>query len=655
VVENSGNSLEEQIHATKALGYRADINGLRGLAVMLVVLYHLGIRTVRGGYVGVDVFFVISGYLISAIIISEVQSAQFSIAKFYERRIRRIGPAFFVVLCATSVAAYVYLLPSELKAFSKSLLSATFSGSNFYFWGKSGYFDTSSDTAPLLHTWSLAVEEQFYLVFPLLILAIQKWAPKKLKLVVVLLAITSLVLGSIQAFLNPSSAFFLPFGRAWELMLGTLLFLKVFPQFEKKWSRELAGWSGLALILAAGLLYSSKTAFPGLSALLPCMGTALIIAAGTHAPSMVGRLLSTRPMVGLGLISYSLYLWHWPVLVFQRLGTMLIRGASAHVAQAAIFGVALAASYLSWRFVEEPFRRNHPPIPRRILFGFAGSGMLVMSVAAIVTVQLGGFPNRYSKEAARVAQYLDFRAASEFRTGKCFITSGNTVLDFDPSVCMAERSDEPNVLLIGDSHAAQLWWGLSNTYRGINFMQATASGCLPTVEQAIRSNPNCTTLMKNIYSDFLATHRVDQVLIAGRWESGDLDRLRATLTWFKNRSINVVLFGPMLQYDTSFPRLLAKSIQLNEPSFADQHRVREFELLDADMSKMSESLNVSYVSFFDVLCGDRHCVEYAQSAPLLSDSSHFTPEGSILFATRLRDSELGAIGRQVSMFQHFQP
>lgn len=637
--------MKDHKHATTALGYRADINGLRGLAVILVVLFHLGIRVVRGGYVGVDVFFVISGYLISAIIISDVQANKFSIAKFYERRVRRIGPAFFVVLCASSIAAYIYLLPSELKTFAKSLLSATFSASNFYFWAKAGYFDNSSDTAPLLHTWSLAVEEQFYLVFPLLILAIHKWAPKKLRLSVVLLAVASLILGSIQAFKGLSSAFYLPFGRAWELLLGTMLFLKVFPQFEKKWPRELAAWSGLALVLFAGLFYSTKTPFPGLTALIPCVGTALIIAAGTHASTMVGRVLSTKPIVGLGLISYSLYLWHWPLIVFQRLGTMLIRGASVHVTQAAILAAALAASYLSWRFVEEPFRRNYPPIPRRVLFGLAGSGMLAVSALAILILQSGGFPTRYSKEAVRVAQYMDHQEPSQYRQGKCFITSGNTILDFDSSVCLAERSDKPNVLLIGDSHAAQLWWGLSNTYQGINFMQATASGCLPTLGQAMRSSSVCTTLMNKIYSDFLVTHHVDRVLIAGRWVSSDLERLRSTLTSLKSQNINVVLFGPMIQYDTSFPRLLAKSIQLNEPDFPDQHRVQEFERLDGDMRKMSAALDVPYVSFFSILCTDRHCVEYAQQAPLLSDNSHFTPEGSMLFASRLRGSELGAIGR----------
>jgi peptidoglycan/LPS O-acetylase OafA/YrhL len=637
--------LKEQVHATSALGYRADINGLRGLAVILVVLYHLGIRIVPGGYVGVDVFFVISGYLISAIIISEVQANRFSIAKFYERRVRRIGPAFFVVLCVVSATAYIYLLPTELKDFAKSLLSATFSASNFYFWGKAGYFDTSSETAPLLHTWSLAVEEQFYLVFPMLIMAIHKWAPKKLKVSVVLLTLASLGFGSIQVFVNPSSAFYLPFGRAWELLLGSLLFLEVFPRFRNTWLREFAAICGLVLILAAGLFYSTKTPFPGLSALLPCVGTALIVAAGTHATTMVGRALSTKPMVGLGLISYSLYLWHWPIIVFQRLGTVLISGASAHATQAAIFAVALAMSYLSWRFVEEPFRRNNPPIARRVLFGFAGTGVLAVSASAIVILLSGGFPSRYSKEAVRVAQYLDRKEPGQYRQGKCFITSGNSASDFDSSVCLAERSDQPNVLLIGDSHAAQLWWGLSNTYREINFMQATASGCLPTLEQAMRSNVACTTLIKNIYSDFLPTHRVDRVLIAGRWVNGDLGRLRSTLMWLKNRNINVVLFGPMIQYDTSFPRLLAKSIQLNEPDFPDQHRVQEFERLDADMREMSASLDVPYVSFFKILCADQHCVEYARQAPLLSDNSHFTAEGSMLFAARLQGSELGAIGR----------
>jgi peptidoglycan/LPS O-acetylase OafA/YrhL len=632
-------------HRAASIGYRADINGLRGVAVILVVLYHLGIRSVRGGFIGVDVFFVISGFLISAIILSEVQSGKFSIGRFYERRIRRIGPALLFMMCSTVVLAYFYLLPSETKEFAKSLLAAVFSSANIFFWAKSGYFDTSSETQPLLHTWSLAVEEQFYLVFPLLIMAIHRWAPRRLKLSVILLTIISLVFGSIQVFVSPSSAFYLPFGRAWELLLGTLLYLKLFPEFERRWLRELGAGIGLALILTAGLVYSAKMPFPGLSAILPCLGTALIIAAGTSSTTVVGRLLSMKPMVALGLISYSLYLWHWPILVFQRLGTLLINGASAHTTQAAIFAGALGISYLSWRFVEEPFRRNHPPIPRRLLFTATGVSMFVVSALALVILKTGGFPNRYSEEAVRVTQYLDYSAEGEYRQGKCFITSGNRVSDFDASTCLAERADERNVLLIGDSHAAQLWWGLSNTYKDTNFMQATASGCLPTLEQASRSNPNCVQLMDGIYSDFLPKHRVDQVLIAGRWVKSDLGRLRATLTWLKERSINVVLFGPMIQYDSSFPRLLARSIQLKNPDFPDQHRLDEFERLDDEMRNMSAELGVSYVSFFKILCTDRHCVEYAQRVPLQFDNSHFTAEGSMLFAARLRTSDRQAVVR----------
>jgi peptidoglycan/LPS O-acetylase OafA/YrhL len=632
-------------HRAASVGYRADINGLRGIAVILVVLYHLGIRSVRGGFIGVDVFFVISGFLISAIILSDVQAGKFSLGRFYERRIRRIGPALLFMMCGTIVLAYFYLLPSEMKSFAKSLLSAAFSSANIFFWSKSGYFDTSADTQPLLHTWSLAVEEQFYVVFPLLVMAIHKWAPKRLKLSVALLALASLVVGSIQAIVNPSSAFYLPFGRAWELLLGTLLFLKVFPEFERRWTREIAAASGLALILVAGFFYSPKTPFPGLTALLPCVGTALIIAAGTRSTTIVGRLLSTKPMVGLGLISYSLYLWHWPILVFQRLGTLLINGASAHLTQAVILVTSIVVSYLSWRFIEEPFRRNNPPIPRRVLFTATGVSMVAVSALGLLILQTGGFPNRYSNEAVRVAQYLDYNAKGEYRQGKCFITSGNTASDFDPAVCLAERSDERNVLLIGDSHAAQLWWGLSNTYHETNFLEATASGCLPTLEQAPRSNPNCVSIMNRVYSDFLPNHHVDEVLIAGRWVKGDLDRLRATLTSLKERNVNVVLFGPMVQYDSSFPRLLARAIQLKDPDFPDQHRLEEFERLDDEMSKMSTELNVSYVSFFKVLCADRHCVEYAQQAPLQSDNSHFTPEGSIFFAARLRSSDLLAIAR----------
>jgi peptidoglycan/LPS O-acetylase OafA/YrhL len=262
------------------LSYRADIDGLRAVAVLLVVACHMGIYKCRGGFIGVDVFFVISGYLISSVILSEIASSQFSLFSFYERRIRRIVPALVVMLLATSFLAYRYLLPVEMEDFAKSLVASIFSQSNFYFWSQSGYFDAPAALKPLLHTWSLAVEEQFYVFFPLFLLAIRRFFPTRLRLSIVLIAILSFVASAIGAYLYPNSTFYLAPTRAWELLLGTLLSLKLFPEISGAVWRNGSTIAGITSILLAAVFFSSSTAFPGLAALAPCLGAALIIAGG---------------------------------------------------------------------------------------------------------------------------------------------------------------------------------------------------------------------------------------------------------------------------------------------------------------------------------------------------------------------------------------
>lgn len=623
--------------------YRPDIDGLRAVAVLLVVLSHLGFHFVKGGFVGVDIFFVISGYLISSIIVSEAQADKFSLARFYERRIRRIGPALLVMMIATSALAYLYLFPSEMKQFATSAIYATLSASNIFFWSKSSYFDTVSDFQPLLHTWSLAVEEQFYLFFPLLITAVYRWVPTKLRATIVALASVSFAISAAQVVLAPTSAFYLPFGRAWELLMGTMVYLRLFPALTTRVQRNLASSAGAAMISVAAFQYSPKMPFPGVAALLPCVGTALVIAAGIEGASLVGKVLSVKPVVGIGLISYSLYLWHWPILVFQRLNSFLLLRASVHRVQLAVLCVSLVIAYLSWRFVEKPFRAPRPTVSRSMLFRVASACALTVVVISMAALTAQGIPSRYPREAVRVAQYQDYNARNEYRLGTCFITSQNTLSNFEWLNCLREDTGKRNMLLMGDSHAAQLWWGLTNMFPNINFMQATASGCEPTLEQSRGSNPNCAQLMSSIYSDFLQNHHVEQVLVAGQWQAPDLPRIQSTLMWMKSKGIRVTLFGPMVRYDSSLPRLLARAIQLNDPHIPDEHRYVELERLDRDMEGMSRELKVPYISFFKMLCSDGHCLEYVQGIPLQSDSSHLTREGSILVADRLRQSKQSII------------
>jgi peptidoglycan/LPS O-acetylase OafA/YrhL len=618
--------------------YRPDIDGLRAVAVLLVVGCHIGVYKLRGGFVGVDVFFVISGYLISSTILAEVDASKFSILSFYQRRIRRIVPALVVVLFVACLAAYRCLLPVELEDFARSLLASTFSLSNFYFWHQSGYFDAPAALKPLLHTWSLAVEEQFYLFFPIFLLAIRRFFPARLRFSVIVTAILSFAFSVVGAYKFPSATFYLAPTRAWELLLGTILSLNVLPQLAGSLRRNLSTLAGMVLILVAAVFFSSATPFPGLAAFVPCLGAALIIAGGETGQSLVGRALSSKPAVFIGLISYSLYLWHWPVIVFQKIGTILISGVSDRIAGLVAFAVALVLAALSWKFVELPFRNGRLKLSGAPLFQAAFAGTLVVAALGAGALAFHGLPSRFPPEAVRVASYLDYGTKDEYREGSCFILPSNRFEDFDASKCLRQDSARKNYLLIGDSHAAHLWYGLSNTFEGVNVMQATAAGCKPTLAQVPEARVDCVRLMNGIFTGYLPSHHVDLLLIAARWEQGDLPRLARTVAWAKSRGLDIVLFGPMLQYDSSLPRLLASSIKNNDPAIPYNHRVSECARLDAEMAALAQNeWGVRYVSLFKNLCSHETCVEYAGGGvPLQFDYGHLTKDGSVLLARLLR-------------------
>ena len=622
--------------------YRADIDGLRGIAVLLVFAYHLGTARCRGGFVGVDVFFVISGYLIGSIILSEIGNSKFSLASFYERRVRRILPALFVVLCASCWFAYRYLLPVESKSFAKSLLAATLSVSNIFFLHQSGYFDGPAAMKPLLHTWSLAVEEQFYIFLPLLLLAIRRFSSRGKLWLVATVASISFVASMIGVFHNREAAFYLAHTRAWELLLGTLIAMDLFPRISLP-LRNIASFSGLALIFSAAYFFSAATPFPGASALLPCAGAALIIAAGRSGPSFVGRCLSFTPLVFVGMISYSLYLWHWPMIVFQGIGGLLIQGVSPKTGKLAVLAASLVIATLSWRFIEQPFRGRRWSISRPVIFSFAATSAAILLVLASSVLFTNGLPSRFPTEAVRVASFLetsDSTTEGQYRVGKCFLTGKDSYNQFDPAVCLHRDPQRRNYLLIGDSHAAQLWYGLSSVFPDANIMQATASGCKPTLEQNIGADEKCIALMHFVFSEYLPRHPVDTVLIAARWDRGDLDRLPRAIAAVKPQANEIVLFGPIFQYDSALPRLLALSIKQNKPQIPADHLIGDYQSLDAQMAVLaSTQLRVHYISYYKLLCQQHTCLEYAAPGiPLQSDYGHLTSDGSVLTATRIREA-----------------
>lgn len=348
--------------------YRPDIDGLRALAILPVLLFHAKLGC-PGGFVGVDIFFVISGFLISSLILKELGDGTFSLISFWERRIRRIFPALALVVLATLAAGWYLFLPDDFESLGKSVIAQAMLLSNVFFYRQAGYFDTASDTKPLLHTWSLAVEEQFYLLFPLLLIFLAQQRQLSLFKTVIGMTIGTFALCVVGSYSYAWATFYLLPTRAWELFLGALLAM-MRGRFAGVVGlpRETAGLLGFSLVCYAIFFYDGDTRFPGLAAIPPCLGTALIIFSSESQLSFVGRILAFKPVVFIGLISYSLYLWHWPILVFSKYTAYDEQSAGL---RAALLVASTVLAILSWKYVEMPFRKRWLFHKRPQLFGFA--------------------------------------------------------------------------------------------------------------------------------------------------------------------------------------------------------------------------------------------------------------------------------------------
>ena len=613
--------------------YRPDIDGLRAVAVLGVILFHL--QLLKGGFVGVDVFFVISGFLITSVLIKDLVGSTYSLKSFYERRIRRIAPALVAMLAVTWIAGYRYLLPSDFKDYARWFSATLLSLSNIFFWKESGYFDAPSLSKPLLHTWSLAVEEQFYLLFPLILAGLFRLFPRRIVISLAVSLGASLSLCILVTSRSPDSAFYWPLTRAWELLIGSLLALTRFPSLHRGLWRNLVAVLGLCALLAAMTRFSSLTPFPSYTALLPCLGAAMIIGAGSYGKTLVGRLLSLKPLVFTGLISYSLYLWHWPLIVFTQHGLPLTFGLSDRGVKSVLLAATFLIATLSWLFVERPLRRaRHSFSPGKV---FAAAGIIgaVLSVLAMATLKTNGFRFRFGERAQRIAAYQELTASLDrqnSRMGACFLTSGNRLTDFSKATCLAMDASRENVLLTGDSYAAMLYHGLRKVFPQINFLQANASGCLPVVESGQKPGTRdvCRLLMRFVLTDFLPAHQVSKVLIAGHWQNtADVEALHDTVNYLQSIGYQPILFGPIPRYDMTLPNLLALSVQFDDPKLPARHRSDADRKLDEEMKIAAGLWRVRYISYYETFCSRRDCMTALPGdVPLQDDRAHLSSAGS---------------------------
>lgn len=499
------------------LSYRRDIDGLRAIAVVPVILFHSGLGIFPGGYVGVDVFFVISGFLITGLLRNELESGRFSIARFYERRVRRLFPALFAMVAATSVAAWWLLSPAALREFGQSVVATSAFASNIFFWLESDYFARASESLPLLHTWSLAVEEQYYLVFPPLLWLLARNGRGAIVTGLGVLTVLSLGASAWMVSHHPEQAFYLPHLRAWELFVGALAAYGVLPVARHNMLREVLACAGLLAIIVAMMTFDAGTPFPGFAALLPCLGTVAIIHAGVAGPTRVSALLCTRVAVGTGLISYSLYLWHWPVFVLQRHYTVLPPAPTAIFAAIAVTFVLAA---LSWRFVEQPLRGNRWRGARLRLFSGAAAVIAAFVALGLASHFTHGFPARFPADSLSLKpltlEYLPLR-------DRCFQKKDK---DYEAGdVCrIGAPGAPPDFILWGDSHALMLLQSFmrnaQNSGRAGLFFGA--AGCPPLfdVDLANRSEAwrdECLATNAAVRRTLEAQPAIKTVIMVARW------------------------------------------------------------------------------------------------------------------------------------------
>ena len=491
--------------------WRPHIDGLRAISVLAVIFYHSGLfQAVSGGFVEVDVFFVISGFLISKVIYEDIAShGKFRIVRFYERRARRILPAFFVVTAATIVAGYFLFLPDEFASLGRSAVYAAGFAANIFFYHTSGYFAGEAITEPLLHYWSLGVEEQFYIIFPLVVLVVFKITPRLLSAAVISIAVASLALAQVYLRTDPTAAFYLTPPRAWELMAGCLLALPHFPHSKRRVLCEIVAAVGVGLILFAACTFSYATPFPGATAAVPVAGAAFILWACERSSTLTGALLSIRPLRWIGLWSYSIYMVHWPLIVFGRI--LWPHGAPG--LDASIVAASIALGCISYYGVETPFRRQTKLLTGSRLFQGSLVSLALLATSGYTISSSEGFPNRLPKSALQILAYNHYDFARVYRQGTCFLAGTQRWEDLKADCLPLGR---PLALLWGDSFAAHYYRALKDRFPQLVIAQANMSSCAPIVRFRRFDVPNCTHF-NDMTLKWALGNKPDTVILAATW------------------------------------------------------------------------------------------------------------------------------------------
>ncbi len=616
--------------------YRAEIDGLRAFAVLPVILFHAGFEWLSGGFIGVDIFFVISGYLITTIIITEMADGKFSLVNFYERRARRILPALFFVMAVCLPFAWFWLTPNDLKDFGQSLVAVSTFSSNILFWSESGYFDTVAELKPMLHTWSLAVEEQYYILFPIFIMLTWRMGIKWIIVFLTIFFLISLGVAQWGAYNSPSAAFYLLPTRGWELLIG--VFLAFYLQYNKHPKstslNQVLSMLGFIMISYSVVAFDKSTPFPSLYTLIPTIGTGLLILSAVPN-TLIYKLLITKPIVWIGLISYSAYLWHQPILAFAR--HRLVGETSEILLVMLCIASSLAMAWFSWAFIENP-TRNKKKISRGTVFKGSFFGMIFFIMCGSFLIYTNGnmvFQPDTHKKVYQVfynpADYVDKRHVSL------------TLNNFDTT------NEKNDILVIGDSFSKDL---VNAAYEvGLNSSMEFSTFYIPSVCGVFfvgsSKNPQymdaaCSKENSFHNEKLLRLMKIaDEIWVASSWNDYSPSFMAESVLNIKEINKNVTVFGSKyfgIVSANRFKHTDQKSwIKPISSSQKDLKQLKGLTVLNKKLQREVIKADGVFVDTQKLICNNDvyNCFNYVDGDIVSYDGEHLTPFGARLFGERV--------------------
>ncbi|MCC7385391.1 MAG: acyltransferase [Deltaproteobacteria bacterium] len=626
-----------------SLAYRREIDGLRALAILPVVAYHAGWPPAPGGFVGVDVFFVISGFLITGILLREFEGQSFSFRHFYARRARRILPALFSVLLATIAAGMLWLEPYELRLLGQSTLAALGFVANFFFLAQTGYFGPEADQLPLLHTWSLAVEEQFYLLYPLLLWLAFRSLKKRVDAALLLALAAFFALSAWGAGARPDAAFYLTPFRMWELLLGGALASVAIPRVPRI-AASAAFLGGIAMIVASISRLDPHAPASGALSWVPALGAALIIGSGDQVAPRLAVLMTHPLMVWIGRISYSMYLWHWPMLVLAR-RELAPGGRELSLPILAGYFVALVGvSSASYALIEQPFRR------RATRARWAAGGVIALGIAALalLIVRTDGLPDRLTPFERGLAAYAKYSLTQGEESGVCFASGDKPWSAFDAERCIGGEMDARTIFIWGDSVAAYLMRPVRAMAEraGLRIREANMSGCRPALGPT--GNQNCDDFSRHVL-ERIESGRPRLVILCARWNIEDaggagekapmIERLDTVAKKLRGLGARVLIVGPPVQYERPLPSVMMEHPAADFSRFElGSARRKDADAFDAAASQRFDGARVEGIEYFSIAktqCEGTTCRVAVDGVPVQFDGHHYTYEGAQHVAERL--------------------